>query len=517
MTGLRVVGNQIQNSNGQSVFVHGVNRMGTEYQCIQGGGFGHGPMDQSVIDAMKSWNINAVRVPLNESCWLGINSTSRFIGKPYRDAIVAWVNLITSNNLIAIVDLHWSAAGTTPASGQDPMPNVDHSIDFWRQVANTFKGNSSVIFDLYNEPKTTGTNDQKWRCVRDGRSACAGLLFDMGPGPTTGQAMNYTAVGIQELVDTVRTTGAANVLMAPGIDHSGKIADWANYKPQDPLNNLAVSWHNYNFGSSCPGEACWNFNLGNTWLSAPVILGEFGIDRCDGGAYNKAFMNYMQGKKQGYMAWVWQPVNACGGWGLISANDGTPSAYGKPFRDHIQNLPWTFDTTGAPVPPRVEPAPTPAPPVAPSPSANMLINPGFESGSLSPWTLYFQGGAAGNSTFDTSTKTEGGRSIKVTVTVPKSSAYLAQLNQRSISLIAGRKYTLRFSARAEWDRQVEVGVQMGQAPWTLYMTQKPQLATFWKQFAYTFTATSTAMSQVAFNLAQNSGSVWIDSVSLQQH
>jgi len=34
--GLHVVGNQIQNVNGQEVRIHGVNRSGTEYACIQG-------------------------------------------------------------------------------------------------------------------------------------------------------------------------------------------------------------------------------------------------------------------------------------------------------------------------------------------------------------------------------------------------------------------------------------------------------------------------------------------------
>ena len=32
-----------------------------------------GPVDDASIDAIKSWNMNAVRVPMNEHCWLNIN------------------------------------------------------------------------------------------------------------------------------------------------------------------------------------------------------------------------------------------------------------------------------------------------------------------------------------------------------------------------------------------------------------------------------------------------------------
>lgn len=32
------------------------------------------------------------------------------------------------------------------------MPNVDHTIDFWQSVANEFKSDLGVLFDLYNEP-----------------------------------------------------------------------------------------------------------------------------------------------------------------------------------------------------------------------------------------------------------------------------------------------------------------------------------------------------------------------------
>ena len=59
--------------------LRGVNRSGLEYACIQGWGFFDSPHPDTIdiaamIAAMRSWDIDVVRVPLNEDCWLGINT-----------------------------------------------------------------------------------------------------------------------------------------------------------------------------------------------------------------------------------------------------------------------------------------------------------------------------------------------------------------------------------------------------------------------------------------------------------
>jgi endoglucanase len=50
-----------------------------------------------------------------------------------------------------------------------PMPDMDHSVTFWQDVANTFKNNTAVIFDLFNEPyPDSGAWDSTagWTCWR---------------------------------------------------------------------------------------------------------------------------------------------------------------------------------------------------------------------------------------------------------------------------------------------------------------------------------------------------------------
>src|SRR3954454_20051278 len=85
--------------HGRSVRLLGVNRSGTEYMCTDGyGDVFDGPHDQASVTAMRSWRINAVRVPLNESCWLR--------SRRYRRAIVRWVRLLRRNHLYVILDDH---------------------------------------------------------------------------------------------------------------------------------------------------------------------------------------------------------------------------------------------------------------------------------------------------------------------------------------------------------------------------------------------------------------------------
>jgi hypothetical protein len=81
--GVHVSGNKLVNNSGQQVRLHAVNRAGSEYACIQGWGFFDGPSDAGSISAIASWKVNAIRVPLNEDCWLGINGApAAYSGPP---------------------------------------------------------------------------------------------------------------------------------------------------------------------------------------------------------------------------------------------------------------------------------------------------------------------------------------------------------------------------------------------------------------------------------------------------
>ena len=131
---LHVSGNKIVTAAGATYRLLGVNRSGGEFACIQGNGIWDGPMDQASITAMRSWKVRTVRVPLNEQCWLGVSPVqAQYGGTTYQNAVKAYVNLLVSNGITPIVEMHWNygqytgnSAGCSDvnATCQKPMPDA---------------------------------------------------------------------------------------------------------------------------------------------------------------------------------------------------------------------------------------------------------------------------------------------------------------------------------------------------------------------------------------------------------
>lgn len=330
--GLHLRGADLVNADGVPVTLHGVNRSGGEFACVQGGGQWNGPMDQASFTAMLTWNINAVRVPLNEDCWLAINGANPG-GSSYQSAVQSYVNLAISNGLYVILDLHWSAPGSTLATGQNPMPDADHSPAFWTSVANTFKNNASVIFDLFNEPFPDNNQDTAaaWSCWKNG-GTCSGI--------------SYQVAGMQTLVNTVRATGANNLIMLGGVQYSNSLTQWLANKPGDSSNNLAASWHSYNF-NICNNANCWNGTIAGVMQHVPVITGELGENDCAHG-YIDSLMSFLDAHNASYLAWTWNNWNCSQGPALITDYTGTPTNYGIGYKNHLVGLASTPTVTPTP-------------------------------------------------------------------------------------------------------------------------------------------------------------------------
>jgi endoglucanase len=328
---LRVRGNELVDGPGAGypVALRGVNRSGLEYACIQGWGFFDSPHpdqidDPSMIAAMKSWNINVVRVPLNEDCWLGLHTPAGFGGPAYRQIVASYVDALNAAHLYVILDLHFAGAGGSAsprATGQLPMADAAHAPAFWRSVAATFRSDHELIFDLFNEPYGIS-----WSCWRNGCRI-----------PATLGAPAYQAAGMQSLVDAVRSTGASQPLLLGGLDWAGDLSGWKRYAPHDPLHQLVASEHNYGGLSPC-GSACQTAVLAVHRRNA-VVFGELGETDCATG-YIDRMMGFADRHGISYLGWAWD-ATAVGGWtcaggpSLISSYDGTPTKFGAGLRDHL--------------------------------------------------------------------------------------------------------------------------------------------------------------------------------------
>ena len=324
--GLRVQGNLLVNTAGDTVQLRGVSRSLAVSACIQGWAVLSPPSDQASIDAIKTWRTNAVRVPLNEDCWLGINGAPpQSSGPVYRQAVTDYVNLLNQNGLYAILDLHWNAPGDQLSSGQQPMPDTDHAPAFWTGVASAFRDNNAVILELFNEPYPDEARDtpEAWACWRDG-GTCPGVSF--------------AVAGMQTLVNTVRATGATNVIALGGVRWSNFLSQWLAYAPSDPQNNLVASWHVYNF-NTCSDVACYDSSVAPTAARVPVLATEIGTNTCDA-AFLNGLMGWLDARHSGYLAWTWNTWGTdCAAGALVSDYAGTATPYGEIYRSHLASFP----------------------------------------------------------------------------------------------------------------------------------------------------------------------------------
>lgn len=333
---IQVSGKDFVDQDGRVVRLVGVNRSGTQYACMEGWGIFDGPSDDASIQSMKSWGITAVRVNLNEDCWLGINGVNpQYAGDNYHAAIGDYVKRLNEAGLYVIVDMHHSAPGDQPADGQRPMPDRDHAPDYWKSVAGYFKDNHAVLFDLYNEPYPDDNQDSTaaWTCVRDGGD-CPGVGF--------------TAAGMQELVTAVRSTGATNPILVGGPQYAGVVDRWMEFKPDDPANQLAASVHIYGqpLGSPYDDPSTWDGDLATLGGQVPIVMGEIGDTDCTHNFIDQ-LMPWADAHGLSYVAWAWVTSDCAGEPALISDYDGTPTDYGVGFRGHVQALSLTPEARSA--------------------------------------------------------------------------------------------------------------------------------------------------------------------------
>jgi hypothetical protein len=312
--GLHVVDNHLVDRDGEPVRLLGVNRSGAEYACVGGHGFFAGPTGRRAVAAMAAWGINAVRVPLNEHCWLGINDApSGYSRARYRKAVRGYVGRLHRAGLYVVLDLHWNAPGDLPAK-QRPMADLDHAPDFWSSVARAFKGDHALVFDLYNEPHGIG-----WGCWRDGCTLPEG----------------WRTAGMQTLVDAVRETGAQQPIVATGLRWGTDLSSWLEYRPDDPADQLAAGVHFYDF-ASCASVDCWKRTVDPVAHDVPVVVTEIGERECSG-AFLDRFMSWADSAEVSYLAWSWNP-SGCAAPALIESWDGRPTPSGERLRERLLAL-----------------------------------------------------------------------------------------------------------------------------------------------------------------------------------
>ncbi|PQO30053.1 glycoside hydrolase family 5 protein, partial [Blastopirellula marina] len=251
---LHVVGNRLHDADGNEVWLQGVNAGGLETlpQDTQ-------PIKSTVV-AIEDWHANCIRLPMNEAFWYGKSAYQTDGGAGYRDIIDQIITLAANRGAYVAVDLHRFRA-----------PKQEHA-DFWKDFATLYKDHPAVLFDVFNEPH--GISWEVWRNggfvgTKEGTDESA-FLTDEEKKKNQG----FESVGMQGLVDAVRSTGAKNIVIAGGMSWCNDLSGITQGYALDDHdgNGIMYSWHTYHWHKD------WEKKMLATSEKHPIFLGEVGAD-----------------------------------------------------------------------------------------------------------------------------------------------------------------------------------------------------------------------------------------------
>lgn len=301
---LQVNGNKIVDMRGDPVFLKGVDFSG-EYQCPPTATY-----SDSRVDLAEGWHSNAIKLTVNPAFWLsGYGSCT---ANQYQMFIKNTVAYARSKGLYVIVAAYQWAK--TPADGMNMATST--TLAFWQSAAHVWALDTGVLYETFNEP----------------HNISASIWLNGGSG----------YVGEQQLADTIRHTGASNILIIDGTNWGGEIG---NLLPNYALkgSNIAYAEHLWTNGNNL-NPANWPANWENVAKIYPIVVTEFGDN-----SSNCAYTNWLQQVMpaivryaDGMFAWAFNSDGTVCGRPDLIMEIGAVSAYGQPI--------YAFYTVTAPMP-----------------------------------------------------------------------------------------------------------------------------------------------------------------------
>lgn len=289
-------GNAVYKADGTKHLFHGVDRPSLEWSRTGEN------LSEGDYQVMASWGSNVVRIALNQSFWLQ--------GTGYPETVDQQVQWAEGAGLDVILDLHWSDRGQGGTAAQQRMADTN-SKTFWGQVAEKYKGDGRVQFELYNEP-----HDVTWDVWQNG-------------GPS---GDGFTVVGMQELYDTVRAAGANNLVIIGGLQNAYDLTGVPSHRIKG--YNIAYATHPYDFPNKQPSN--WPRDWGYLASSDPIVVTEFGVisGSCDT-TYYSSLIQYADQVGASWTAWAWY-VADCKFPAMITDWNGDPTAAGSVVKTALE-------------------------------------------------------------------------------------------------------------------------------------------------------------------------------------
>ncbi len=193
---LHVDGAELKTPDGKPVWLQGLCLDSLEWSA------GGEKLDKSLPVAIEGWHSNVIRLPVTENFWFGRGPwQANDGGVGYRKIVDTVIAEAAKRGAYVVLDYH--SFGT-------PGPEA---VAFWRDAAVRYKNHPGVIYELLNEPIPAD-----WKEWRDGGLLTRDDLLNRANDEV------FDSPGMQGLLDTVRSTGAHNVVVAGGIGWGYELA-----------------------------------------------------------------------------------------------------------------------------------------------------------------------------------------------------------------------------------------------------------------------------------------------------
>jgi hypothetical protein len=267
--------------------------------------------DQEQISAIAGfWGGNTVRIQVAPPLF----ATE---GSAYLSAMRLEVSKSRALGLNVILSAQYERMGAIP--GPDAS-----TVAFWKAVAPLFASDSHVWFDLFNEP--TESTDPK---SVDSPTSANWSTWRNGGG---------ALVGMQQLVDDIRSVAPENLILAEGLKGAKSLENIEGNLLAG--SNIVYSVHPYfDPNNRLPSE--WDARWGNLTSQIPVLIGEWGqYETSRSSCASNApvlvpdFLGYVTAHHVGLIAWALAPGNMIRGTNL---EDPTAFDSGVPYQCNRAN------------------------------------------------------------------------------------------------------------------------------------------------------------------------------------
>jgi hypothetical protein len=248
----------------------------------------HAHFGAAELRAAVADHADVVRFQVSE---FGLDPSGLLYSPSYVREVASGVQTARSLGLAVIVSLQAEPPAGEPTRCPLPDGGAERA---WAQLAGMFGGDNGVMFELYNEPAIAPTSTD-WALWRDG-------------GEVTFPNGSCSAVGMQTLVDEIRTVAPANVIIVPGLAGEQTLAGMPPIAdPADPADpQLAFGIH---YPSLSRGVTTWERAFGRVSARLPVIVTEWNANATTNclptaPAAAQLLLDYLAGKRIGLVGFA---------------------------------------------------------------------------------------------------------------------------------------------------------------------------------------------------------------------